>query len=114
MGGKEHQHHDRLRTRLPVLLRRGDGAQAVSPHRRARFTIGAMDDDVLRYWESGAPSFAERLAALKHAHGQGFRTSVSAEPMLDVPHAVELYEAVVPFVTDTIWFGKMNDDPQAG
>ena len=29
--------------------------------------------------------------------------------MLDVPHAVELYEAVVPFVTDTIWFGKMND-----
>lgn len=74
-----------------------------------RFTIGAMDDDLLRFWEPGAPSFGERLAALKHAHEQGFRTSVSAEPMLDVPHAVELYEAVVPFITDTIWFGKMND-----
>ena len=29
--------------------------------------------------------------------------------MLDVPHAVELFEALVPFVTDTTWFGKMND-----
>lgn len=74
-----------------------------------RFTIGAMDDELLRYWEPGAPAFAERLAALKHAHEQGFRTSVSAEPMLDVPHAVELYEALIPYVTDTIWFGKMND-----
>ena len=74
-----------------------------------RFTIGAMDDELLRFWEPGAPAFAERLAALKHAHEQGFRTSVSAEPMLDVPHAVELYETLVPFVTDTIWFGKMND-----
>lgn len=74
-----------------------------------RFTIGAIDDELLRYWEPGAPAFAERFAALKHAHGQGFRTSVSAEPMLDVPHAVELYKAVAPFVTDTVWFGKMND-----
>ncbi|MGA2257230.1 MAG: radical SAM protein [Thermoguttaceae bacterium] len=74
-----------------------------------RFTIGAMDDDLLRFWEPGAPSFAERLAALKHAHAEGFRTSVSAEPMLDVPHAVELYETLVPFITDTVWFGKMND-----
>jgi DNA repair photolyase len=74
-----------------------------------RFTIGAMDDELLRYWEPGAPSFGERLAALVHAHEQGFHTSVSAEPMLDVPHAVELYEAVATFVTDTIWFGKMND-----
>ena len=39
---------------------------------------------------------------------QGFRTSVSAEPMLDVPHAVELYETLIPYITDTIWFGKMN------
>lgn len=74
-----------------------------------RFTIGAMDDKLLGYWEPGAPRFAERLAALKHAHEQGFRTSVSAEPMLDVPRAVELYETLIPCITDTIWFGKMND-----
>lgn len=73
-----------------------------------RFTIGAMDDELLGFWEPGAPAFAERLAALKHAHEQGFSTGVSAEPMLDVPHAVELFEALSPYVTDTIWFGKMN------
>ena len=73
-----------------------------------RFTIGAMDDELLAYCEPGSPVFAERLAALKHAHQQGFRTSVSAEPMLDVPHAVELYETLIPYITDTIWFGKMN------
>ena len=73
-----------------------------------RFTIGAMDDDLLAFWEPGAPAFAERFASLKHAHAQGFRTSVSAEPMLDVPRAVELYEALIPYITDTIWFGKMN------
>ena len=28
--------------------------------------------------------------------------------MLDVPHAVEMYERLVPYITDTIWFGKMN------
>ena len=28
--------------------------------------------------------------------------------MLDVPHAVELYETLIPYITDTIWFGKMN------
>ena len=73
-----------------------------------RFTIGAMDNDLLAYWEPGAPDFPERLAALKYAHAQGFATSVSAEPMLDAPRAVELYERLVPFVTDTLWFGKMN------
>ena len=36
-----------------------------------RFTIGAMDDELLAFWEPGAPAFAERLAALKHAHAAG-------------------------------------------
>ena len=38
----------------------------------------------------------------------GFATSVSAEPMLDMEHAVELYEKLDPFVSDAIWIGKMN------
>ena len=28
--------------------------------------------------------------------------------MLDVPHAVELYKTLIPYITDTIWFGKMS------
>jgi DNA repair photolyase len=73
-----------------------------------RFTIGAMDDDILKYWEPGAPPLAERVECLKHAFEQGFQTSVSAEPMLDAPNAPALYDALEPYVTDAIWFGKLN------
>lgn len=51
----------------------------------------------------------ERIAALSLARTFGFRTSVSIEPMLeDANGAIEVVEAVRPFVTDTIWIGKMN------
>ena len=73
-----------------------------------RFTIGAMDNDILRYWEPGAPSFEERLASLQHAFAQGFQTSVSCEPLLDSENIRSLYDALAPYVTDTIWIGKLN------
>jgi DNA repair photolyase len=73
-----------------------------------RFTIGAMDNAILQYWEPGAPRFEERLACLQHAHAREFRTSVSCEPLLDSRHARALFNAVAPFVTDTVWIGKMN------
>lgn len=72
-----------------------------------RFTIGSSDSDVLRFWEPNAPSLDERKECLRYAFDEGFRTSVSCEPMLD-----DRIEAVVnqvdPFVTETIWIGKMN------
>ncbi len=74
-----------------------------------RFTIGAMDDAILRYWDRNAPLFEERLAALKCAFRKGFRTSVSVEPMLDSDHVVELFHTLKPFVTNSIWIGKMNE-----
>jgi hypothetical protein len=73
-----------------------------------RFTIGAMNDDVLRFWEPGAPSFAERLDSLTHAFCSGYKTSVSIEPMLDSDNILDLILAVEPFATDSIWLGKMN------
>jgi len=73
-----------------------------------RFTIGADDDGLLRYWEPGAPNFAERLMCLKLAYARGFATSVSMEPMLDVAHAPRLVHRLLPFITETIWLGKMN------
>jgi len=72
-----------------------------------RFTIGSASGGVLRFWEPGAPGFAPRMAALEAAFRAGFRTSVSCEPMLDGrPQA--LVEAVAPFVTDSVWLGKIN------
>ena len=72
-----------------------------------RFTIGSADDAVLKYWEPGSPAYAQRIAALRHAHEQGFATSVSCEPMLD-DKVDAVIEAVHPCVTDAIWLGKAN------
>ena len=75
-----------------------------------RFTIGSMDDDTLALWEPGAPKFAERFASLQHAHDAGYFTSVSMEPLLETDEdaVVALVEKLQPFITDSIWIGKMN------
>src|ERR1039457_4031334 len=74
-----------------------------------RFSIGAMDDSILGYWEPGAPTFSERLSCLQYAHAQGYATSVSCEPLLDAPGAIALFDALEPYVTNSIWIGKMNE-----
>lgn len=74
-----------------------------------RFTIGAKDNGILRYWEPGAPPFEERLDSLMLAHHRGFATSVSMEPVLDWPNVVGTFHLLAPFVTDAIWVGMLND-----
>jgi len=76
-----------------------------------RFTIGAMNDEILRFWEPNAPTYAERKKALQHAREAGYLTSVSAEPMLDADHVVELVEDLAPYVSEDLWIGKMNYMP---
>jgi DNA repair photolyase len=73
-----------------------------------RFTIGAMNNAILRFWEPGAPSFKERLDSLTYAFCSGYKTSVSIEPMLDSDNVLDLILTVEPFVTDSIWLGMMN------
>jgi len=74
-----------------------------------RFTLGTMDVEISRFWEPGAPAPHERLDALRLAHGAGFRTSVSAEPLLGgLETARSVLDAVRPYVTDTVWVGKLN------
>lgn len=73
-----------------------------------RFTIGAMDDNILKYWEPGAPSFKERFAAMKYAFENGYATSVSMEPLLDAENVVNTFTILKPFVTNSIWIGKLN------
>lgn len=75
-----------------------------------RVTIGSMHPLICKFWERNAPSPQERLEALQYAHDKSFETSVSMEPMLHgVEDAIATYRAVRPFVTETIWFGPMND-----
>lgn len=73
-----------------------------------RFSIGAGNDQILSYWEPNAPSYDERMAALKLAHDKGFQTSVSVEPMLDSANIDALISDLLPCVTHSIWIGKMN------
>jgi DNA repair photolyase len=74
-----------------------------------RFTIGSLNPKICQLWEPGAPCPAERIEALKHAYSSYFMTSVSVEPMLgDNDEISRLVTTIDPFVTDTIWLGKLN------
>jgi len=73
-----------------------------------RFTIGALDNEILKHWEPNAPSFGERFDCLQHAFKAGFETSVSCEPMLDSDGIIQLFDVLEPYVTDGIWIGMMN------
>lgn len=72
-----------------------------------RFTITSNNSELLRFWEPNAPSFEERLSSLRFAFRNRFKTSISIEPFLDYDPA-GLVEALMPFVTESIWIGKMN------
>lgn len=74
-----------------------------------RFTIGTFEEHILRTFEPHAPTAAERLECLQYAHREGFQTSVSAEPLLGGAWAAErIFQAVLPYITETLWFGFLN------
>lgn len=74
-----------------------------------RFTIGTLCADVSKFWEPGAPLPSERVKVLRMAWMYGFSTSVSIEPMLSGRHsAIDVFRVVSPYVTETVWIGKMN------
>jgi len=77
-------------------------------HLLFRFTITARNDDILSFWEPGAPAYRERRRALELAFSRGFATSVSIEPMLDSSDVKELITELSPFATHSIWIGTMN------
>jgi DNA repair photolyase len=72
-----------------------------------RFSIGSIHSETLKFWEPGATDFSERIECLKYAFEKGFQTSVSCEPLLD-SNPGPLVSAVVPYISDSIWIGKVN------
>jgi len=73
-----------------------------------RFTITARKSEMLKFWEPGAPRYKERLMSLRSSFERGFATSVSIEPMLDGEDVVEMVHELLPYVSHSIWLGKMN------
>jgi len=76
-----------------------------------RFTIGSMHDDVLSFWEPGAPNYDERLACLKYAYTKRFSTSVNCEPYLD-GDVIDLYCRIKPWTTHNFWVGLLREYKQ--
>ncbi len=76
-----------------------------------RFTITSNNDNLLKFWEPNAPLFNERMKSLKFAFNKKYRTSVSIEPFLDY-NPEKLVNQISPFITESIWIGKMNYIPQ--
>ena len=72
-----------------------------------RFTITSLDSELMKEYEPNAPSFEERLTALRYAIFHGYTTSVSIEPYLDY-NPIPLIRIVAPYVNDTIWLGIMS------
>ncbi|HCT86467.1 MAG: hypothetical protein DKM50_03485 [Candidatus Margulisiibacteriota bacterium] len=72
-----------------------------------RFTIGSANNEVLSFWEPGAPLYQERLASLQYAYNNGFKTSLSCEPMLD-DNINQVIIDTSNYITDHIWIGKVN------
>jgi len=82
-----------------------------------RFTIGTDNDETRKFWEPGAPSIGERIQALRYAYEEGYKTSISIEPLLTMDPGNLIY-LVSPWLQyeSTIWIGIMNhmnlDRPQ--
>lgn len=73
-----------------------------------RFTIGSTSDDVLAFWEPGAPNYVERVDCLRYAYAKGYRTSVSAEPYLDA-NVEHLYRCLALLITESFWIGTLRE-----
>ncbi|MFH2060465.1 MAG: radical SAM protein [Pseudomonadota bacterium] len=79
-----------------------------------RFSIGACNDQILSYWEPGAPCYEERKACLEFAYNAGFKTSVSVEPMLDSANIDTLIREISAYITHSIWIGTLNHSSRFG
>jgi len=84
------------------------GLQYAADRIEVRVTIGSHDDEILKFWEPGAPCFADRLKALEWAKAAGYRTSLSIEPML-CGNPMGLIARVLHAVTGEIWIGLPKD-----
>lgn len=78
-----------------------------------RISMTGTDPLTAIFWEPSAPAPEERLYCLKEAFDRGFKTSVSAEPILPTYTTLamagrDIYSACAQYTTDSVWFGLLN------
>lgn len=97
------------KTRLHCMERIAEACALYKDKVTFMVTITSLDEGMSIFWEPNAPLPCERIASLQYLHSQGFMTSVIIEPLLQGPcSALGIYQAVSPYVTDSIWIGTMN------
>jgi len=102
--------NDVLITTKPSLSCVEDICKEFKPYKdliQFRFTITSQNDETLKKFEPGAPLYLERMEALIHAFNEGWKTSVSIEPFLDMS-PIPLIFCVSLYSTESIWVGKLN------
>ena len=84
----------------PEVLRYKDQIEII-------LTLTSMDEEKRKVYEPNAPSFIERLKSLKYLHEKGYKTSISAEPILETQFdkAKDLIDTLFPYVEGTFWLG---------
>jgi len=92
---------------LPCIKAICDEFELYQDQIQFRFTVGSLDDKLIQFWEPGAPLFQERLESIQYAFNAGYKTSISSEPFLDY-NPIPLVNALDPYVTESIWIGRMN------
>lgn len=69
-------------------------------------SITTLDEKVAQFLEPGATTIGYRLQLLKVANDFGYKTWISAEPMLRGSSLKDLLD-LVPFVSE-VWIGRLN------
>ena len=76
---------------------------------KARFgtSIVFINQSDADYWEPGAATISNRIAAIEQAHGMGIKTWISLEPVIDPAQAIQIIKELHTIV-DHWKIGKIN------
>ena len=70
-----------------------------------------FDKKLSEYWEPGAATPQDRIAALKQIHDAGIYTWASIEPVIDTNESIKIIREALPY-TDYYKIGKINHMPE--
>jgi DNA repair photolyase len=89
---------------------------AFSKDNRYGISLVSLDEGFRKHWEPGAATYADRIAALRYLHKQGYVTYVHMEPYPTpniIQQNIEPMLESVAFV-DALYFGGWNYSPITG
>lgn len=87
-----------------------------SKDNRYGISLVSLDEGFRKHWEPGAAAYADRIAALRYLHEQGYATYIHMEPY-STPNIIQQnIEPILKAVSfaDELYFGGWNYSPITG